>query len=922
VLLGAAFVLRATRVLIVEPTNALRKQTFGQVEQLHPLKRLQALPLDLPLPVVVKIEKQLTGSQAWEELRNAHVVVATPNCVSPMMVGVVSPPIDLFDLVLMDEGHHAAAPTWESLIKAFPKAMHALVSATPFRLDGRELPGKTVFQYPLRRAVAERAFSKVVFRNVVPKSADPEASDLALAKEAEQVFLRDKADGLNHRMLIRASGRAAADALAELYSQNTSLRVRSVHSGLSRKHTEKFEEALRSGTLDGIVCVDMFGEGYDLPILKIGVLHAPHQSLVPSLQFIGRFARTSGLKTGDATFLAVQEEVATEGRRLYEEGVDWDELLSSLADGAQLLEMTRQETLHSFDEVTSASADYDAVSPGGVTIFKHVVIYECADPPQLNKQCTGIGRLVVARQWYSKTHNSCLILAADIRRPGWSNQEAVIDSKHDVFLLIYRPKTRRLFIAATERKPGHYDSLVDFFLAGRARKLSYVEMKKVLAGFKDMVHHNVGVKNISPGSPESYRIIAGSAADSALQPGDARIYRQGHFMGRGRNQGHLESIGASSRSRTWGSGYLRLPEFLNYVTDLDGRLGSSAPIAKSGLDVLPIAAPLAQIPENTAAGNWPKEARRSLPLARWQINGDLRFCDLIDLEFQRFAVSLDKKSMRFQIGDNASQAEYVFRLDSTPMIVHAADSDTIQIRIGGDEWVPLAAWLSEYPPMFFSTTLDAFEGYDLLGKPASSGASITKENSIILDWEGCDVKCEFDLSKPDRMTVHRYLRDLLLSDDVNKVILYDHRSGELADYVALSVDSQSHVTIHLYHCKGAGGAPSGARTNDVTELILQTVKCLASLQKEFILAHVKRRAAVDNPHRSVFWRGDLRQFEQLLSATEPIDLRFEIYAVQPGIELSALQPTLLEPMAAAVSYINDLGPRCRLRWMVYERQGK
>jgi hypothetical protein len=354
--------------------------------------------------------------------------------------------------------------------------------------------------------------------------------------------------------------------------------------------------------------------------------------------------------------------------------------------------------------------------------------------------------------------------------------------------------------------------------------------------------------------------------------------------------------------------------------DLDGRLGSSAPIAKSGLDVLPVAAPLGQIPANTVAGNWPKEVRRTLPVARWQVNGDFRVCDLVDLEFQRFTVSSDKKTMRFHIGDDVSQAEYVFRLDSTPMIVPAGASDTIQIQIGGDEWIPLAVWLSEHPPMFFSTTLEAFEGYDLLGKPVSSGASITKENSIILDWEGCDINCEFDLANPDRMTVHRYLRDLLLSDDANTVILYDHRSGELADYVVLSVDSQNRVTIHLYHCKGAGGAPSGARTNDVTELILQTVKCLVSLQKEFILSHVKRRAAADNSHRSVFWRGDLRQFELLLSATEPIDLRFEVYAVQPGIEFSALQPTLLEPMAAAVSYINDLGPRCRLRWMVYERE--
>lgn len=34
------------------------------------------------------------------------------------------------------------------------------------------------------------------------------------------------------------------------------------------------------------------GEGFDFPFLKIAAIHAPHQSLAVTLQFIGRFART------------------------------------------------------------------------------------------------------------------------------------------------------------------------------------------------------------------------------------------------------------------------------------------------------------------------------------------------------------------------------------------------------------------------------------------------------------------------------------------------------------------------------------------------------------------------------------------------------------------------------------------------------
>ena len=52
-------------------------------------------------------------------------------------------------------------------------------------------------------------------------------------------------------------------------------------------------EAIKNGRHKVIVCVDMFGEGFDLPALKIAALHTVHKSLGVTLQFIGRFARTA-----------------------------------------------------------------------------------------------------------------------------------------------------------------------------------------------------------------------------------------------------------------------------------------------------------------------------------------------------------------------------------------------------------------------------------------------------------------------------------------------------------------------------------------------------------------------------------------------------------------------------------------------------
>lgn len=59
---------------------------------------------------------------------------------------------------------------------------------------------------------------------------------------------------------------------------------------MSSKTVYKIIDTLREKELDGIICVDMLGEGFDFPNLKIAAIHDPHKSLANTLQFIGRFA--------------------------------------------------------------------------------------------------------------------------------------------------------------------------------------------------------------------------------------------------------------------------------------------------------------------------------------------------------------------------------------------------------------------------------------------------------------------------------------------------------------------------------------------------------------------------------------------------------------------------------------------------------
>jgi superfamily II DNA or RNA helicase len=93
--------------------------------------------------------------------------------------------------------------------------------------------------------------------------------------------------------MVRTDSQARAKELLETYGKATGLRLRLVMSEHSIGHVKRIIRDLRSGDLDGIVCVNMLGEGFDLPNLKIAAIHTPHKSLAVTLQFIGRFARTS-----------------------------------------------------------------------------------------------------------------------------------------------------------------------------------------------------------------------------------------------------------------------------------------------------------------------------------------------------------------------------------------------------------------------------------------------------------------------------------------------------------------------------------------------------------------------------------------------------------------------------------------------------
>ncbi len=119
VLILSVFVLKAKKVLVVTPSRLVREQVAKHFQSLDMLKNIGALVGDIGEHKVYLLDSKRTSKLDWENLREYDVVVSTPNCISPKYKDIVKPPGDLFDLLLIDEGHHMPAKTWSTILAAY-----------------------------------------------------------------------------------------------------------------------------------------------------------------------------------------------------------------------------------------------------------------------------------------------------------------------------------------------------------------------------------------------------------------------------------------------------------------------------------------------------------------------------------------------------------------------------------------------------------------------------------------------------------------------------------------------------------------------------------------------------------------------------------------------------------------------------------
>src|SRR5699024_7042913 len=142
------------------------------------------------------------------------------------------------------------------------------------------------------------------------------------------------AAGHEHLLLARVGTKPRADEIHALYSRLApEFAPKVIYDSLRASERDAAIHAMRERSSRVIVCVDMLGEGFDLPTIKVGAFHDTHRSLSPMVQLIGRLARTSApVRIGTASVFIRQDpkQALSPLRFLLREDPDWDKVLSDI----------------------------------------------------------------------------------------------------------------------------------------------------------------------------------------------------------------------------------------------------------------------------------------------------------------------------------------------------------------------------------------------------------------------------------------------------------------------------------------------------------------------------------------------------------------------------------------------------------------
>jgi len=902
------------RLLVVVPTDVLREQISEKFIRLGVLKEFGIIANKAHYPLVGILKHKLQSVDETNQFfKNCNVVVTTMNIAGQIDLNIQKAIVAHTSHLFIDEAHHTEAPTWKKFKELFRKdtSKHIIqFTATPFRNDNRRLDGDVIFRYPMKLAQKEKYFSEINFDPVVEY--DLKMGDEAIAIKAIRQLRKDLKKSYDHILMARVNSIKRAETVFETYKDYPEFNPVQIHTGIkSVKERKSIREKIIQKKSRIVVCVDMLGEGFDLPELKIAAFHDIRKSLPITLQVVGRFSRRKKERLGKATVIAnrANPEVEDELRELYAQDADWNILLSDMSEGISESSSDLKDFLEGFENIPE-NLPLQNFRPALSTI-----IYKTnSNAWKPKKFMSGLGRYNSFLQVYHAINdekNTLVIVTAKKIPLVWGKlkEEGFFDLRLDLHIL-YRDVGNNLLFINTSNTNSYYKKLARA-VAGNVEIIRGPNLFRCFANITKLRFNNIGVKNII-GKLISFIMRMGKDVGAALTDLQLENAYRAVLFGYGYEMGKRTSMGCSIKGRIWSHMRGNINDLVNWCDftaskvldkNIDVKDVLEGALIPELIDTRPPVMPIGiDWPEDiykqtevkvsfiVMTGGKEKEEKES-----FKFESDIDLTDPMKTGALKFTVSSENFSAVYKLA--------LFKIkDGSSFKIIRDSGDKIYIRRENNKL--LEDFFDYNPPTIRFSDGSILEG-NLLFKLRKKIRSYSKNKIKVWNWNGVNIKKESQgVEKNPASIQYRVIQKLKTRN--YDVIFDDDGRGEAADVVTVK-KKKKEICVEFYHCKYSVNKKPGNRLADLYEVCGQAQKSIHWLESPIeMFHHLLRRKTIKKMGKSAsrIEDGTFKELEIFKEMSRcDWEVKLSVFIVQPGLSKEQIGREQLMLLGVTENYL-------------------
>lgn len=900
------------KLLVSVPSDSLRTQIAQKFITLGLLKEYEIVDESCLNPIVGIVNSGFDTAQDLQNFVNkCNVVVSTMTLLTDFSAQQKEILNNSFSHFFVDEAHHSEAKTWKELINRFDKEKVFLFTATPFRNDGQSLQGKQIFNFSLRKAQEQKYYKQI---NYLPiREYNKDLADKKIAEKAIEQLRADRADGFNHFVMARCKDKVRAREVFEYYKDYDEFNPVLVYTGIAGLGNKI--EAIKRGEHSIIVCVNMLGEGFDLPNLKIAAIHDERQSLPITLQFIGRFTRTSYDQLGNASFITniAYPPIHEELDQLYSRNSDWNLLLPRLSANATEKELNIKAFLENFDNLSDSIIPFQQINPAMSTVIFQSAV-DTWYPSNWESGFPGIGGY---EHIFSRHSNDTLIIIlGKIEKVEWGRFETVHNLQWDLVVVHWdlRPNINRVFLNTSIKGFSGASLMEAIFGTGNTTQISGMNVFRIFHNVNRLSLFNVGTRR-GIGQDVTFQSYYGKGVQDGIRELEQGTLIKNNIFGVGYKEGEKVSLGCSVKGKIWSYQRGNLDELTKWCRDI-GEIVSDNSIDPNVVLQHTLAIEKLQQRPNVMPImiDWNPEMYENIENKySLLINGvkiDFAFVELnlinpsVDINHSlKFAIETENESVQFEIEIGLSQAT-----NEPYYKVNQLTNQNCTIQYGNKSESLVSFFQDTTPTIWFADGSQLFG--NLYVKLKVQPDVISDELIIADNWTGVDIRKESqDIAPYIQDSIQYYFIEKIKEDF--QIIYDDDGKGEIADIIGIN-DSNTLIDIHLYHLKYA---KNGVISNDIDNFYQVCGQAEKSLKwkhkegREFFNHLFKRKTkTLGGNSCSRIIKGTEDDLENLLNQAKWTKaMRFHIYIVQPSLSKANPSNDILLLLGNVQHYLATVG---------------